>query len=105
MTEKASQLLAQVGPHGQLLPKTCPFGVHTLPAYFQYLMSQNVLHGIEGDGVESFLDDCNVHAPGETDEEAFEREFELLEECFRLDFKERECGGPNPPGTQIPKGI
>ena len=33
--------------------------------------------------MESFLDDCNVHAPGETDEEAFEREFELLEECFK----------------------
>ena len=39
LSEKASQLLAQVGPHGQLLPKTCPFGVHTLPAYFQYLTS------------------------------------------------------------------
>lgn len=83
LTEKASQLCAQVGPHGQLLPKTCPFGIHTLPAYFQYLMSQKVLHGIDGDGVESFVDDCNVHAPGETDEEAFEREFELLEECFK----------------------
>ena len=77
LTEFAQQLLAVVTSWGMLIPLTAPFGVHSLPSHFQYNVSQRVMHGLEGNGVETFVDDINVH--GGTFEEMYQR----LEEVFK----------------------
>ena len=61
LTKRAGLLMAASTPDGIVIPVTAPFGFHGLPAHFQYLMSKHVFEGIEGRGLETFIDDCNVH--------------------------------------------
>ena len=81
LTEFAQQLLAVVTEYGQYIPMTAPFGFHGLCSYFQWCMSEVVFEGLEGQGVETFIDDINAHG------EDFEAAFEVLREVFvRLDY-------------------
>ena len=61
-------------------PMTAPFGFHGLCSYFQWCMSEVVFEEIEGNGVETFIDDINVHGSD------FQSAFSRLREVFiRLD--------------------
>ena len=80
LTKFAQELLAVVTEHGQYIPMTAPFGFHGLCSYFQWCMSEVVFEEIEGKGVETFIDDINVHGSD------FQSAFSKLREVFiRLD--------------------
>ena len=80
LTPFASKLLAMTTPCGMYLPITAPFGLHSLLATFQMLMSTKVLDGVDGQGIESFIDDLVCHAPD------FETTLQRLRDLFeRLD--------------------
>ena len=81
LSKFAQQLLAVVTAFGQYIPMTAPFGFHGLCSYFQWCMSEVVFEELEGQGVETFIDDINAHG------EDFEAAFEVLREVFgRLDY-------------------
>ena len=77
LTEFAQELLAVVTEHGQYIPMTAPFGFHGLCSYFQWCMSEVVFEDIEGEGVETFIDDINTHGID------FQTAFRILREVFR----------------------
>ena len=97
LDEFTQRLLAVATPDGLYLPLTAPFGVHSLPAAFQQRISRKVLRGLEGNGVESFIDDLNVH--GKT----FEESIHILQQVFeRLKlFKLRINGAKTILGGQM----
>lgn len=91
LEDDAAKLLTVATPHGLFVPVTCPFGFHGLPAYFQQMISQNVLGDLDGHGVESFLDDMLVC--GDTFEEMLanlRKVFERLE-AWNLRLNGAKC--------------
>ena len=62
LTDRAAKLLAVATQDGLVIPITAPFGFHGLPAQFQYYISKLVLKELDGNGIESFIDDLNVNA-------------------------------------------
>ena len=91
LTERAAKLMAVATPDGIVIPVTCPFGFHGLPSYFQHLMSDVVFEGLEGYGLETFIDDIVNHS------NEVERSLYQLEECFKraakwdLRFNPKKC--------------
>ena len=80
LTDRAAKLLAVATQDGLVIPITAPFGFHGLPAQFQYYISKLVLKELDGNGIESFIDDLNVNA------NEFEELIRLIRELFtRLD--------------------
>ena len=80
LTKRAALLLAVATQDGLVIPITAPFGFHGLPAQFQFFISKEVLEELDGNGIESFIDDLNVNAMD------FEELFELIKILFqRLD--------------------
>ena len=80
LTKRAALLLAVATQDGLVIPITAPFGFHGLPAQFQFFISKEVLDELDGNGIESFIDDLNVNAMD------FEELFELIKILFqRLD--------------------
>ena len=80
LTRRAGLLMAASTPDGIVIPVTAPFGFHGLPAQFQYLMSKHVFEGIEGNGLETFIDDCNVHH--NMNQDSIEQRIARLREVF-----------------------
>ena len=62
LTKRAALLLAVATQDGLVIPITAPFGFHGLPAQFQFFISKEVLEELDGNGIESFIDDLNVNA-------------------------------------------
>ena len=59
-TQRAQLLLACATPDGIVIPTTCPFGFHGLPAYFQHLMDDVVFAGLGDEGLTVYMDDINT---------------------------------------------
>ena len=82
LTKRAALLLAVATQDGLVIPITAPFGFHGLPAQFQFFISKEVLEELDGNGIESCIDDLNVDAM----DPDFEELFELIKILFqRLD--------------------
>ena len=89
LTDRAAKLLAVATQDGLVIPITAPFGFHGLPAQFQYYISKLVLKELDGNGIESFIDDLNANADN------FEELFRLIRELFlRLDEWDLRINGP-----------
>ena len=54
-------MLAFITPDGLFQPITAPFGPKQVRSAFQQRVSQEVLNGLEGHGVESYIDDFALH--------------------------------------------
>ena len=97
LDEETGELLSVVTPDGLFEPITAPFGPKQVPAAFQQRISQQVLPGLEGNGVVSYIDDLCIHG------QSFEEFFETLTELFmrleafdlRLNGKKCTLGGPD----------
>ena len=61
LDEETGELLSVVTPDGLFEPITAPFGPKQVPAAFQQRISQQVLPGLEGNGVVSYIDDLCIH--------------------------------------------
>ena len=51
-----------VSPDGLFEPVTAPFGPKQVPAAFQQRITEVLLPGLEGNGIESYIDDLCLHA-------------------------------------------
>ena len=80
LDQKTSEMLAVITPDGLYEPVTAPFGPKQVPAAFQQRVSQEVLAGLEGNGIASYIDDLCTYA------QDFETFISRLRELFeRLD--------------------
>ena len=85
LTDRAAKLLAVTTHVGLFLPTTAPFGFHGLPAYFQNLISNVVLSGLDGTVCHSLIDDIAIGA--DTFEELLERLEQVLERIDKHDLR------------------
>jgi hypothetical protein len=85
LDEATQELLAVRSPLGLHRPTTLPFGPKGGPAEFQERVSRDVLQGLEGHGIESYLDDLGIHA--DTFEELLTLLRKLFERLRRFDLR------------------
>lgn len=85
LDEATQELLAVRSPLGLHRPTTLPFGPKGGPAEFQERVSRDVLQGLEGHGIESYLDDLGIHA--DTFEEFLTLLRKLFERLRRFDLR------------------
>ena len=87
-TQRAQLLLACATPDGIVIPTTCPFGFHGLPAYFQHLMDDVVFAGLGDEGLTVYMDDINTACRDN------EHQLWLLEQIFiRMERYDLRFGG------------
>ena len=77
LTPFASRLLAVTTPCGLWLPTTAPFRFVNLPGAWTWLVSEEVLGELDGNGVEFYIDDLNIH--GKDFDSAFGRLRQVFE--------------------------
>ena len=85
LTPETSELLGVVTPDGLFQPLCAPFGPKQVPAAFQKRVSEEVLPGLEGYGLESYIDDLCLHA--RTFEEILQKLRELLSRLQKFDLR------------------
>ena len=85
LSEESQKLLAIVTPDGQFLPKTAPFGPSQVPAHFQMCMNEQVLAGLIGKGVSSYIDDTALYA--KTEEEFGKLLRTFFAQCDKYDLR------------------
>ena len=85
LTPDTSELLGVVTPDGLFQPLCAPFGPKQVPAAFQKRVSEEVLPGLEGNGLESYIDDLCLHS--RTFEEFLQNLRELLSRLQKFDLR------------------